>query len=139
MSPASAPVDGAGSARRSNNTVQRREDNPIIELENGVTWERLAIGGSNVADPLIVTYQPAGSSSIEGKMIRYAGLEYGVLLNGRLTLHLDSETYDLEPGDSFCFDSNRPHLYVNQSDQPARGIWFEIGRREDRKSTRLNS
>ena len=129
ISPVGAAPEGA-SARRSDSIVQRREDNPVIEMENGVTWERMAVGESSVADPLIVTYQPAGSSSIEGKMMRHAGLEYGVLLDGRLTLRIDFEKYDLEPGDSFCFDSNRPHLYVNQSDQPARGIWFVIGRRE---------
>jgi transcriptional regulator with XRE-family HTH domain len=122
----SEPTDG----RRSDNVVQRREDNPVIEMENGVTWERMAVGESAIADPLIVTYQPAASSSLEGKMMRHAGLEYGVLLEGRLTLRIDFETYDLDPGDSFCFDSGRPHLYVNQSDQPARGIWFVIGRRE---------
>ena len=110
--------------------MQRREDNPIIEMENGVTWERMAVGASAVADPLIVTYEPKASSSVEGKMMRHAGLEYGVLIEGRLTLRIDFETYELEPGDSFCFDSNRPHLYVNQGDRPARGIWFVIGRRE---------
>jgi transcriptional regulator with XRE-family HTH domain len=116
--------------RISDAVVQRREDNPVIEMQNGVTWERLAVGASSVADPLIVTYQPSASSSMEGKMMRHAGLEYGVLLEGRLTLRIDFESYDLTPGDSFCFDSNRPHLYVNQSEQPARGIWFVIGRRD---------
>jgi transcriptional regulator with XRE-family HTH domain len=127
--------DSSGSAvrhegRTSDSVVQRREDNPVIEMENGVTWERLAVGDSSVADPLIVTYAPAGSSSVEGKMMRHAALEYGVILEGRLTLRIDFETYELAPGDSFCFDANRPHLYTNQTDAPARGIWFVIGRRE---------
>lgn len=129
ISPVGSAPDGAN-PRRSDNIVQRRKDNPVIEMENGVTWERMAVGDTSVADPLIVTYEPAGSSSMEGKMMRHAGLEYGVLLDGRLTLRIDFESYDLEPGDSFCFDSNRPHLYLNQSDQTARGIWFVIGRRE---------
>jgi transcriptional regulator with XRE-family HTH domain len=120
----------AGDDRRSDSVVQRREDNPVIEMENGVTWERLAVGDSAVADPLIVTYAPAGSSSVEGKMMRHAALEYGVLLEGRLTLRIDFETYELTPGDSFCFDAQRPHLYINEGDVPARGIWFVIGRRE---------
>lgn len=120
-----------GSARRrSDAVVQRREDNPVIEMENGVRWERLAVGESAVADPLIVTYQPQASSSVEGKMMRHAGLEYGVLIEGSLTLRIDFETYDLEPGDSVCFDSGRPHLYINQSERAARGIWFVIGRRD---------
>jgi len=116
--------------RVSDSIVQRRADNPIIEMENGVTWERMAVGTTNIADPLIVTYPPQGSSSGEGKMTRHAALEYGVILEGQLTLRIDFETYDLHPGDSFCFDANRPHLYINHSDEPARGIWFVIGRRE---------
>ncbi len=118
------------SDRRSDAVVQRREDNPVIEMENGVTWERLAVGDTTIADPLIVTYAPAASSSVEGKMMRHAALEYGVLLEGRLTLRIDFDAYELEPGDSFCFDASRPHLYINAGDVPARGIWFVIGRRD---------
>ncbi|MGV3733988.1 MAG: cupin domain-containing protein [Microcella sp.] len=127
-SASSAPEPGVD--RRSDSVVQRREDNPVIEMQNGVTWERLAVGDSVVADPLIVTYAPSASSSMEGKMMRHTALEYGVLLEGRLTLRIDFDSYDLEPGDSFCFDANRPHLYINSGDVPARGIWFVIGRRE---------
>jgi transcriptional regulator with XRE-family HTH domain len=117
-------------ARTSDAVVQRREDNPVIEMENGVTWERLSVGESALADPLIVTYQPQGSSSVEGKMMRHAALEYGVLLEGRLTLRIEFDRYELEPGDSFCFDAIRPHMYVNEGDVPARGIWFVIARRD---------
>lgn len=135
-SPLGGSVSSVGNAsepsadRRSDSVVQRREDNPVIEMENGVTWERLSVGDSAIADPLIVTYAPSASSSVEGKLMRHAALEYGVLLEGRLTLRIDFDSYDLEPGDSFCFDANRPHLYINSGDVPARGIWFVIGRRE---------
>jgi transcriptional regulator with XRE-family HTH domain len=116
--------------RNSGGVVQRHADNPLIEMENGVTWERLAIGETAVADPLIVTYAPGATSAIDGRLMQHAGLEYGYLLSGRLTLRLDFEVYDLDPGDSFCFDSGRPHLYVNSTDIPARGVWFVIGRRD---------
>ncbi len=109
--------------------VQRRVDSPLIEMENGVTWERLAVGDSAVADPLVVTYAPGGSSSVDSKLMRHAGLEYGYILSGRLTLKLDFDIYELDPGDSFCFDSGRPHLYLNATDSPAKGVWFVIGRR----------
>lgn len=124
--PRSAPqasVVGSGAA------IQRRADNPVIEMENGVTWERLAVGDSAVADPLVVTYAPGGSSSVDNKLMRHSGLEYGYVLTGRLTLKLDFDSFELDPGDSFCFDSGRPHLYLNATDQPTRGIWFVIGRR----------
>jgi len=110
--------------------VQRKADNPQIDMENGVTWERLAVGGTAVADPLVVTYAPGGSSAIDGKLMRHAGLEYGSILEGRLTLRIDFDTYELDPGDSFCFDSGRPHLYENTTAHPAKGVWFVIGRRD---------
>ncbi len=126
----SSPAGETRSLGKSDGVVQRSADNPIIEMENGVTWERLADGDTHIADPLIVTYAPGGSSSVEGKMMRHSALEYGFILEGTLTLRIDFETYELKPGDSFCFDSNRPHLYHNGSAKPARGIWFVIGRRE---------
>ena len=128
QAPVAKPPVGSGSS--ANMVVQRAADNPVIEMENGVIWERLADGGSDVADPLVVTYAPGASSSVEGKLMRHAALEYGCIFEGQLTLKIDFEEHVLGPGDSFCFDANRPHMYVNASDKPARGIWFVIGRRE---------
>ena len=110
--------------------LQRSADNPLIEMENGVLWERLADGGTNLADPLLVTYPPGSSSSIEGKMMRHSAMEYGYILEGQLELKLDFDTHILGPGDSFCFDAARPHLYKNQSGKTVRGIWFVIGSKQ---------
>lgn len=127
-----APVQSAPekSPGVTDSVVQRGADNPTIEMENGVIWERLADAGSDVADPLVVTYSPGASSSVEGKLMRHSALEYGVITEGELTLKIDFDEYVLRPGDSFCFDANRPHMYHNKSNLPARGIWFVIGRRE---------
>lgn len=131
-----APADKQASPPRESasgsgdQVVQRAEDNPEIEMENGVTWERLADGGSDVADPLVVTYAPGAASSVEDKLMRHSALEYGCILEGELTLKIDFDEYVLRPGDSFCFDANRPHMYQNNSPRAARGIWFVIGRRE---------
>jgi len=110
--------------------VQRRSENPIIEMENGVVWERLADGGKDDADPLMVTYEPGSSSSVEAKMMRHDALEYGVIIEGNLTLRIESEIHELYPGDSFSFDANRLHMYENNSSKPARGIWFVIGNKD---------
>ncbi|MFB9645508.1 helix-turn-helix domain-containing protein [Microbacterium terregens] len=116
--------------------VQRATENPRIEMENGVLWERLAAGTGGPADALLVTYAPGASSSIEGKLMRHAGVEYAYLLEGELTLHLDFETYVLRPGDSLQFDSVRPHLYSNRSSEVAKGVWFVVGRRQQNESLR---
>lgn len=123
-------ANGSNGSHGSNGVVQRAVDNPMIEMENGVTWERLADGGSDIADPLIVTYAPGASSSVDGKLMRHSALEYGTIIEGQLTLKIDFDEYVMNPGDSFCFDANRPHMYVNNSARPARGLWFVIGRRE---------
>ena len=99
--------------------VQHAADNPVIEMENGVRWERLAAGSSGPADALLVTYAPGASSSIEGKLMRHAGVEYAYMLEGELTLHLEFDTHVLRPGDSLQFDSVRPHLYSNEGTTPA--------------------
>lgn len=104
--------------------VQRAADNPTIDMENGVTWERLAVGNTESVSPLLVTYAPGGSSSVEGKLMRHEGVEYGVIMEGSLTLKLEFKTYQLQTGDSFCFDANRPHLYLNHTDHKTKGVWF---------------
>lgn len=108
--------------------VQRREDNPTIAMENGVSWERLAVDGMGMVDALITTYAPGGSSSVEGKLMRHPGIEYGFIIEGELTLRLDFETYVLRQGDSLCFDSLRPHLYENRTDSVVHGLWYVLGR-----------
>lgn len=123
-----AAVDN--SPRPSGGPVQRGSDNPVLEMENGVRWERLAASRDGSVDPLLVTYEPGASSSIEGRMMRHSGVEYAYLLSGELTLRLDFDTFTVRPGDSLIFESVRPHMYVNEGTVPAQGLWFVVGRRE---------
>lgn len=118
---AASPLDGV---------VQRAADNPVIEMENGVRWERLAVGRTDIVDPLVTTYAPGASSSTEQKLMRHSGIEYAYLLEGELTLKLDFESTVIRAGDSICFDSSRPHLYINEGSVDAKGLWFVVGRRE---------
>ena len=110
--------------------VQRAGENPVLEMENGVRWERLAVGEGGPADALLVTYEPGATSSVENKLMRHSGIEYAYILEGELTLQLDFDVHVLGPGDSLQFDSVRPHLYSNRGTVPARGLWFVVGRRQ---------
>lgn len=118
------------SARPPGGPLQRGAENPVLEMENGVRWERLAASREGAVDPLLVTYEPGASSSVEGRMMRHSGVEYAYLLSGELTVRLDFDTFTLRAGDSLSFDSVRPHLYVNEGSVPAKGLWFVVGRRE---------
>lgn len=114
--------------------VQRASEGPVLEMENGVHWERLAVGEGGPADAILVTYEPGATSSIEGKLMRHSGLEYAYILEGELTLQLDFDTHVLGPGDSLQFNSVRPHLYTNNGTTNARGVWFVVGRRQQNQA-----
>jgi len=103
-------------------------------MDNGVRWERLAIGEGGPTEPLLVTYSPGASSSIEGKLMRHGGYEYAYILEGELTLRLEFDTYVLSAGDSLQFDSQRPHMYTNDGSKVARGVWHIVGRRQQNQS-----
>lgn len=121
-------VDAPGPLAPLRGPVQRASDNPRIEMQAGVVWERLCVGSNEgIVDPLMVSYEPGAMSATDGRFTRHSGIEYGVLLDGELTLQLDFDTYVLTPGDSLCFESQRPHLYSNRSSQPARGVWYVLG------------
>ena len=122
------PTPDASERLPHGNAVQRGNENPIIEMQNGVTWERLAVGGFTFVDPLLVTYAPGASSGIDDKLMRHPGIEFGYMLDGELTLQLEFDTTTIAAGDSFCFNSERPHLFVNRSTAPAKGVWFVVGR-----------
>jgi transcriptional regulator with XRE-family HTH domain len=135
--PPSAAVPGApmfGHSGKILPAVQRAAENPVLEMENGVHWERLAVGEGGPADALLVSYDPGATSSIEGKLMRHAGIEYAYILEGELTLQLDFDTHVLGPGDSLQFDSVRPHLYSNNGSTVARGVWFVVGRRQQNQA-----
>ncbi len=119
--------DAEPAARAGAAVVQRACDNPVMELADGVRWERLATGGAADIEALLVTYEPGAASSTDRKLMRHNGTEYAVLLSGELTLLLDFDRHQISAGDSLCFESSRPHLYVNQGDEPARGVWFVAG------------
>ncbi|MEV4668587.1 helix-turn-helix domain-containing protein [Microbacterium sp. LWO12-1.2] len=110
--------------------VQRAGDGAVIEMENGVRWERLAMPQGGAVEALLITYEPGAASSVEGKLMRHAGVEFGYMLEGVLTLQLDFDTYELSPGDSLHFESSRPHLLANRGAVTARGVWFVLGRHE---------
>ncbi|TXN29379.1 helix-turn-helix domain-containing protein [Lacisediminihabitans profunda] len=129
--PVSAPFGRSGAVEPA---VQRGSENPVLEMENGVHWERLAVGEGGPADALLVSYDPGASSSIEGRLMRHSGVEYAYILEGEITLQLEFDTHLLRKGDSLQFDSVRPHLYSNNGDVVARGIWFVVGRRQQNQA-----
>ncbi len=104
--------------------VVRPGDRQVLQLDSGVTWERLGQLPHPHVDFLLITYEPGGSSSSESGLMRHGGSEYGYLLSGELVLTLGTEELRLGPGDAISFDSSTPHRYRNDGLEPAVGVWF---------------
>ncbi len=65
-------------------------------------------------------YPPGADTGAE--MLTHDGEETGILLEGRLELVVGNEIFILEEGDSYYFESTRPHRFRNPFDRPARLI-----------------
>jgi len=121
---------GSGGWMAIHEPLLRREDRPALDLDTGVQWQRLTAEHDALIDFLHVTYEPGGTSNADGKLVRHAGREYGVVLSGELEVTVGFETYTLRVGDSISFNSDEPHVLANRGRKPATAIWFVVGRRQ---------
>jgi transcriptional regulator with XRE-family HTH domain len=108
--------------------IQRAPDAKAIDLESGVRWERLSAGDQELLEFLHTTYQPGGSSSRAGELVRHNGREFGFILSGRLNVTVGFNDYVVGPGDSITFESTTPHRLHNDGDEAVHAIWVVLGR-----------
>jgi quercetin dioxygenase-like cupin family protein len=108
-----------------------REARDVLEIEGGVSWERLTPGPLEELEFLELVYAPGAQSN--EKLYRHPGSEMVLMLEGRLDIYVGFECYQLQPGDSIYFPSSLPHRYVNPSDRTARAVTAIL--REDHGSS----
>ncbi|HXW78092.1 MAG TPA: cupin domain-containing protein, partial [Acidimicrobiales bacterium] len=104
-----------------NPAILRKRNRRTLYLAHGVRWELLMPVPERSAEFMEVYYPPGGGSVEKGHAIRHNGREYGVIVEGMLSVQLGFEEYELEPGDSMAFDSAIPHRYWNATTEPVRG------------------
>jgi len=108
--------------------VVHPDERKVLVLDSGVTWESLTAIRNEKTDFMFVRYDVGGSSTMEGRLIRHVGTEYGYVLSGTLEVTLSFDTYRLSAGDSISFDSSRPHRLANIGDVPVEAIWVNLER-----------
>lgn len=104
--------------------VQRASGRPTIDLDSGVSWELLTVEPDPAVDFLYVSYPPRSCSS-EG-LLRHPGREYGLVLEGTLTMTIEAEDRVLEANDSIDLDSRVPHRLRNDGDETACAVWVVL-------------
>ena len=97
-------------AHRPDSPVQSPPDRVRIELESGITWERLSHFSPAGLEFILVTYRPGSGQS--GKYQQHEGFETAYIESGEARLHHKFDTWTLRAGGT-NFDASEPHRLEN--------------------------
>ena len=106
-----AEEEGAGAGKP---VVYRADDQP----ERGTGNISYRLIGSRFPDrhiTLLRETMPPGADT-GPDMLSHPGQECGVVIDGKLLLHVGERHFELGPGDGYYFDSTEPHRFVNIGD-----------------------
>ena len=94
----------------------------LIDISDGAVTMKL-VGKAHPSRAIAFldeTYPAGADTGIE--MLTHEGEEAGLLVEGRLELTVGADIYILESGDSYYFESSKPHRFRNPFEEPARLI-----------------
>lgn len=102
-------------------------DQPVFNSEAIGHLRRIAaddrVRGLEIA---INEFEPGGSSALSD--LHHGGFEYGLVLEGELTVSLDGSDHELGVGDLIAYESSRPHRITNTGPGTARAVWVNLDR-----------
>jgi DNA-binding transcriptional MerR regulator/mannose-6-phosphate isomerase-like protein (cupin superfamily) len=107
--------DANGASSRQVQPEQRK----VLDAGPGVRMELLA-WGNTVMEPHLFRVAPQSGS---GDSYTHDGEEFLFILRGALNITLEREEYRLKAGDSFYFESSRPHQWKNAGRTEAWVLW----------------
>ena len=70
--------------------------------------------------PFYTVIEPGGGTRED---YSHHGEEFGLVLEGELTLKVGEETYRVRAGSSFYYPSSLPHSWTNEGKRPCRVVW----------------
>lgn len=108
--------------------IVRAADRPVVQFNTGKTGSK-SIRLERLVPPLrgqllqgdIHVLEP-GTPSTDS--IQHQGEEIGYVLQGSLNLTIGEASYQLHPGDSFYFASEKTHSYSNDGDEVTKVLWI---------------
>ncbi|MGH1588046.1 cupin domain-containing protein [Methylobacterium phyllosphaerae] len=104
-----------------------QKDRPELQLwRAGITKQLLTPpGGTQGMSLFHMVLKPGASTGDE--LFSHEGEEAGLVLGGRLTLVVEARTLQLAEGDSFRFESRRPHRFSNPDPRsPTVVLWVNV-------------
>lgn len=110
---------------REKGLVVRRAARSRLEFgAKGLVKELLTPSNSRNMQLMEVVMEPDSGSGSAGDTYSHEGEEAGVVLCGRFDLWVDEVPYRLTEGDSFYFESHRPHRFRNCHSGQTRILWI---------------
>jgi transcriptional regulator with XRE-family HTH domain len=109
--------------------VQPPDSRRSIQLESGVSWDRLTAQPDHDVDFLYLRYPPGSESTAPESLMRHNGREYGYVVRGTMTVTLGFDEYEVPPHHTVSFDCTIPHRLSNRGAEPVEAVWMVIGRR----------
>ena len=103
--------------------VKRLKDRESLVIgDNRLVKEFLSPIKSEYLQVMLMNIPPGGGAG--PRAYSYDGEKAGLVIEGGLRLQLGDDTFDLNEGDSFQFNSSIPHTFVNNHDSRTRVVWI---------------
>ncbi|HEX5079420.1 MAG TPA: cupin domain-containing protein [Geminicoccaceae bacterium] len=106
--------------------VSHRAEQPVFQTAAGVLRRVLRADNARGVEIAINEYAPDTGSA--AAPVHHAGHEYGVVLEGRLTVEVDGIRHVLDPGDLISYESSRDHRIWNYGADHAKALWVNLER-----------
>jgi transcriptional regulator with XRE-family HTH domain len=106
--------------------VLRSDEQRVYATPEGVNRRILRDDRVRGLEVALNEYGPGGRSA--DSLLHHAGYEYGVVIEGTLTVEVDGHSYELQSGDSIAYDSTHPHRIINRGRGAARAMWVNLDR-----------
>lgn len=107
-----------------NSPVVRLDEQTEVETAEGVLRRVAHQAQEHGLEVAFNEYAPRTSSN--DKPTHHEGMEYGVVIEGSITVELGDKTYVLHPGDAIHYDSTVPHKIANLNGSVARAVWVNL-------------
>ncbi|MDF2764610.1 MAG: Transcriptional regulator, family [Rhodospirillales bacterium] len=101
--------------------VVRASNRRTLKFSSGITDELLSANLRGQLELLLSRFAPGASSG--AKPYTHRGEEAGIVIRGSLELWVGERKFVLKEGDSFSFESTKPHKYSNPGDTETVVIW----------------
>lgn len=108
----------------SGDIVVRADEVETVVTHRNVVRRVLKEDRNNGVSIAINEYAPKTSSN--DTPLTHDGFEYGLVLEGNLTVEVDGVSHVLKAGDLISYASSRPHRIWNHSNTSARTVWFNM-------------